>query len=156
MSDLNIKKHPNFVLRKKCEMLNGFGETEKQLASDMATTMYAAGGIGFAAPQVGISKKVIIVDVGKGLLKMVNPKITAKKGSSSLEEGCLSVPEKSINVRRAEEITVSYIDENDKECTKTFHGLTARAIQHEVDHLAGKLIIDYRPWYKRIFSKKGD
>jgi len=151
MKDLNIKKHPDPVLRKKSGSLKKFGESEKELASQMTTTMRVTHGIGLAAPQVGISKRIIIVDTESGILKMVNPKIISKKGSSSLEEGCLSVPDKSVNVKRAEEITISYIDENNKERTETFSGLTARVIQHELDHLAGKLIIDYLPWYKRIF-----
>jgi len=156
MSRLKIAKYPDGVLRKKCPSIKGVGTEEKALIIDMAAAMYDANGIGLAAPQVGVAKSVIVVDAGCGLLKMANPRIISKKGTSSMDEGCLSVPEKSVTVRRAEEISVSYIDENGKERVKAFSGLAARVILHEIDHLRGKLILDYLPWYKKIFSKKGD
>ena len=151
---LEIKKLPNTVLRKKCEPISEVGSAEKELFSKMADAMYKSQGIGLAAPQIGISKKIIVIDTGKGLLKMINPKILSAKGKASMEEGCLSVPGNSVNVERSDEVTVSYLDENGKKCKKTFHDLTARVIQHEMDHLNGKLIIDYLPWYKRVFCKK--
>ena len=95
-----------------------------------------------------------MIAAGEVLLKMVNPVILSQKGRSGLEEGCLSVPGEGVHVERAEEISVSYLDENGRRCNKTFRGLTARIIQHEIDHLNGKLIIDYLPWYKKIFRKK--
>jgi len=156
MSRLKIAKYPDGVLRKKCPPIKGVGTEEKALIIDMAAAMYDANGIGLAAPQVGVTKSVIVVDTGCGLLKMANPRIISKKGTSSMDEGCLSVPEKSVPVRRAKEISVSYIDENGKERVTTFSGLAARVILHEIDHLRGKLILDYLPWYKKIFSKKGD
>ena len=154
MSEPCIKTYPNSVLRKKSRSISDVGEGEKKLISQMVETMYETHGIGLAAPQIGISKNIIVVDIGKGLLKMANPKIVSKKGLTTLEEGCLSVPKKSVNVERASEVTVSYIDENGSQCKKTFRNLAARVIQHEIDHLNGKLIIDYLPWYKRIFSKR--
>ena len=152
---MKIKLYPSVVLGKKSRKLVAVGSSEQKLFSCMVATMHAPGGIGLAAPQVGVSKRAAVVDGEEGLLKIVNPRILSKKGLSELEEGCLSVPEKGVNVKRAEEILVSYLDENGKRCKKTFRGLTARIIQHEIDHLNGKLIIDYLPWYKRIF-KKGD
>ncbi len=156
MGYLTIRKYPDIVLRKKCQLLDGVGSSEQKLLDDMAMTMYATRGIGLAAPQVGISKSIAVVDAGKGLIKMINPKVLSKRGSSELEEGCLSVPQKCVNVKRAEEILVSYIDENARKCERSFRGLTARVVQHEIDHLNGKLIIDYLPWYKKMFIKEGD
>ena len=151
MSTLKIKKYPDKVLRTRCDNVKSIDGADKKLLSDMAESMYEVGGIGLAAPQVGINKNIVVFDTGKGLLKMFNPKILSKKGLASLEEGCLSVPESTVNVKRSEEICVSYIDENGKECKKVFNGLPARVIQHEIDHLNGKLIIDYLPWYKKLF-----
>jgi len=114
--------------------------------------MYKASGVGLAASQVGIQKRIAVVNAGECILKMVNPEILSKKGVSVMEEGCLSVPNKCVNVKRAEEIEVSYLDENDKRCRRKFSGLAARIIQHEIDHLNGKLIIDYLPWPRRLFA----
>ena len=153
MAPLKIKKYPDAVLRKRCASLEGKCAGKEVLFSDMAETMHATGGIGLAASQVGISDRIAIVDSDEGLLKMINPEILARKGSSALEEGCLSVPEAAVTVRRAEEVSVSYVDEKGRHIKKTFRGLTARVVQHEIDHLNGKLIIDYLPWYKRLFRK---
>ncbi len=154
MGRLEIKRLPSAVLRKKSRKLEGVGPAEQKLFSDMTVTMREMHGIGLAAPQVGVSKQAILVDTGDGdVLKMVNPVILSKKGHVGLEEGCLSVPGKGVTVKRAEEISVSYLDENDSRRNKTFRGLTARVIQHEVDHLNGKLIIDYLPWYKKIMFR---
>ena len=154
MPDLTIKTYPSGVLRKKCSFVKGVGSEEKMLLSDMTRVMYSSNGIGLAASQVGITKSIAVADAGEGLIKMVNPRIVSEKGSSSMEEGCLSVPDSFVKVRRASEIVVSYLDENDKECKRAFHGLAARVIQHEIDHLNGKLIIDYMSWYKRLMKKK--
>ncbi len=155
MGRLEIKTCPSAVLRKKSRPLEGVGPSEQKLFSDMTVTMRAMQGIGLAAPQVGISKRAVLVDAGGALLKMVNPVILSKKGRAELEEGCLSVPEKVVNVERAQEVSISYLDENGTRYNKTFRGLTARIIQHEIDHLNGKLIIDYLPWYKKVFKKRG-
>lgn len=154
MPDLTIRTYPSGVLRKKCSLVKGVGSEEKMLLSDMTRVMYSSNGIGLAASQVGITKSIAVVDAGTGLIKMANPMIVSGKGSSSMEEGCLSVPDNYVNVKRAAEIAVSYLDENDKECKKTFCGLVARVIQHEIDHLNGKLIIDYVSWYGRLRKKR--
>ena len=148
---MKIEIYPATVLRKKCAAIEGIGSKEKKLFLEMTELMRAAGGIGLAAPQVGILKDVIVANSGEKLLKMGNPKILSENGSAFLEEGCLSVPGKNVDIERAMEISVSYIDENDKKRTETFRDLTARVIQHEIDHLNGRLIIDYLPWYKRLF-----
>lgn len=154
MSSLEIKIYPDPVLRKKAEPLQSVGNEEKDLMRFMALTMYAGRGIGLAAPQVGISKRIIVADAGDGLVKMVNPEITQDRQTASLEEGCLSLPGKFVDMQRAEKISVSYIDENNNRLVKNFSGLIARVIQHEGDHLNGKLIIDYLPWFKKMFPKK--
>ncbi|MBN1353193.1 MAG: peptide deformylase, partial [Candidatus Omnitrophica bacterium] len=84
-----------------------------------------------------------------------NPNIVIRRGCSVSVEGCLSMPNVTVEIKRAKEISVSFMDESGKTTVKTFGGITAKAIQHEVDHLNGKLIIDYLPWYKKIFSNKG-
>jgi peptide deformylase len=152
---LEIRKHPEPVLRKKSKDIHRVTNREKELIGHMVETMYESRGIGLAAPQVGISKRIAVVDAGDGLLKMINPTIIERKGASRLEEGCLSVSGAQVEVERAEEITVSFLDEVGKRITKNFKGLTARAVQHEIDHINGKLIIDYLPWYKRLFAGKG-
>ena len=111
--------------------------------------MYADGGVGLAAPQVAISLRILVMDVdpdiegdGVGLLKMVNPKITSRDGEIEFEEGCLSVPDFRIKVERSRKIVVEFLDENGQENTLALEGLPAIAVQHEMDHLDGKLIID--------------
>ena len=150
MALLQIRIYPDPILRKKCREIAGVGDEEKKFLDDMAETMRANHGVGLAGPQVGILQRIIVLDAGESLLKMVNPKILSKEGGSRLEEGCLSVIDKTVNIKRAEEISVSFVDETGKECVEMFSGLTARVIQHEIEHLDGKLIIDYLPWYKRL------
>jgi peptide deformylase len=156
MYDLRIRTHPDPILRQKSQKVSSVGEGEKKLLDYMVETMYANQGIGLAAVQVGITKRMIVIDAGEGVLKMVNPEITSASGSSVLEEGCLSVPGKLVSVVRPERIRVSYIDENNTPKENEFASLTSKAIQHEIDHLNGKIILDYLPWYHRIFPKRGE
>ncbi len=156
MSVLKLSTYPNPLLRKRSQAIQSVGSEEISLLDYMAETMYVNRGIGLAAPQVGIPKRVIVVDTGSGLLKMINPQITSSKGTSLLEEGCLSLPGRLVEVQRAVEISVSFVDIDNKRQAGDFSALTAKAIQHEVDHLNGKLIIDYLPWYKRRLQKKGE
>ena len=117
----------------------------RTLLADMAETMYAGDGVGLAAPQVGVSLRLVTIDTGKGgsgLLKIVNPKIIAREGELEWEEGCLSVPEFRLKMKRSEKVTLEYLDESGKKCVKDCEGLLAVAVQHEIDHLDGKLIID--------------
>ena len=150
---MKIVTIPSGILRKKAVTVMDVGTQEKELMNDMTNIMYSTGGVGLAAPQIGISKNILIADTGKELLKMANAKILSRRGSTWMEEGCLSVPQKTVKVKRAQEIKVSYIDENNMSHTKTFKGMSARIIQHEIDHINAKLIIDYLPWHKKIFSK---
>lgn len=108
----------------------------------MADTMYAAKGVGLAAPQIGISKRVIVVDVGEGLWEVINPEIISKKGEECGVEGCLSIPGVTGQVYRAAHVVVTGLDRNGNEIRIEAGGLGARALQHEIDHLDGILFID--------------
>ena len=130
------------VLRTKSEAVIKVSQKIKALLADMADTMYAALGVGLAAPQVGISKRVIVVDVGEGLLELVNPKIVSAQGEDTKEEGCLSVPGLVGEVTRAAEVVVRAQDGKGRHREITATGLLARALQHEIDHLEGVLFID--------------
>lgn len=142
---------PNPTLRKKAVKVLKISGEEKKILDEMAETMYLKGGVGLAACQVGIDKQLVVVDIGDGLLKLVNPVIIKKEGSETLEEGCLSVPEAVIKVKRAKKITVEYLNEKGEAMTMTAEGLLARVIQHEIDHLLGKLIVDYLSPIKKLF-----
>ncbi len=115
------------------------------LIKAMIETMRDHKGIGLAAPQVGINEQIFVADPGDGdgPIAVINPKIVKKSGSGSLEEGCLSIPGVVLTIKRPSKITVRFRDENGKEVEKEFTELRARVLQHETDHLNGKLIIDY-------------
>ena len=142
---------PNACLRKKAVKVFKISDEEKRILDEMAETMYIKGGVGLAACQVGIDKQLVVIDIGDGLIKLVNPVIIKKEGYEALEEGCLSVPEAVIKVKRAKKITVEYLNEKGEAMTMTAEGLLARVIQHEVDHLLGKLIVDYLSPIKKLF-----
>ena len=114
------------------------------MLDDMAETMYAANGVGLAAPQIGKSLRLVVIDVEDehGLLELVNPVITMREGSVVDSEGCLSIPKVYGDVERAERVTVKYTDRRSRRRTLTADGLLARCIQHECDHLDGRLFID--------------
>jgi peptide deformylase len=113
------------------------------LIESMIATMRRAKGIGLAAPQVGINRRLFVIDIGHGPMAMVNPRITRASGSGVLEEGCLSIPEVTVLVERPQTITVEYTDEHNEMVELTCEELLARVVQHELDHLDGKLIVDY-------------
>lgn len=154
MAGLNIVKFPGDILKKRAAKVSAVGDEERSLLTEMAKTMYLNGGVGLAAVQVGIDRQMAVVDVGKGLIKMVNPVIVKSEGSEVAEEGCLSVPDTAVKVKRAKKITVQYMNEFGEISQLTAEGLLARAIQHELDHLSGKLIVDYLSPLKRIFLSK--
>jgi peptide deformylase len=139
-----IVKEPDAVLHKTAKEVKEITPNVKKLLNDMADTMYDAEGVGLAAPQVGILKRLIVVDVGDehGLIKMVNPVIVDKEGEQFGPEGCLSIPGYNGDVRRAEKVTVKGLDENGNEITITGTGLLSRCFQHEIDHLDGVLFTD--------------
>jgi len=156
MAILTLKKIPNGCLRIKARRIDKVGPIEKQALADMVETMYIYGGIGLAATQVGINMQLAVIDVGQGPLKFINPSIVKKEGCEIQEEGCLSVPDATIKVRRAKKVTVSYLTEDGFAMKITADGIFARAIQHEIDHLAGKLIVDYvNPIKRLMLMRKG-
>jgi peptide deformylase len=120
----------------------------------MAQAMYAGSGIGLAAPQVGISLAMIVADAGSGLYKLVNPRVMKKSGSQSFDEGCLSIPGVCVRVKRPRRVVVQALDEHGARVRLEAEGLLATVLQHEIDHLRGKLIIDYASLWKKIKIKK--
>ena len=148
MAIFNILKYPDPVLKKKAEPVPEITEDIQRLIDDMAETMYAAPGVGLAAPQIGRSIRVIVIDVsskeeGKGgLISLINPDIIEHSGEIAWEEGCLSVPDYSADVRRFERVVVKGLDRNGREKIVVGEGLLSIALQHEIDHINGILFID--------------
>tara|TARA_B100000035_G_scaffold307604_1_gene311101 strand:+ start:1921 stop:2445 length:525 start_codon:yes stop_codon:yes gene_type:complete len=149
MSLRNIVVEPDPILRKKSENLEKVDDELKKLLDDMLETMYAAPGIGLAAVQIGILKRLIVIDISKenekkNPLFLINPKIISKSESTSIyEEGCLSLPGHFAEIERPAECKIKYLDYNGKEKEMTAKGLLSTCIQHEIDHLNGVLFIDY-------------
>lgn len=144
MSIRFIVKHPDDVLREKAQEVTKFNANLHKLLDDMADTMYDADGVGLAAPQIGISKRVIVVDVGddNGLIELVNPEIVTADGEQLGPEGCLSIPGLQGDVKRAYHVVIRGFDRHGKPIQYEGTELLARAFQHEVDHLNGVLFID--------------
>jgi len=154
---LEILKYPDPRLRVKCKPIDNFDDELKKIVSDMAETMYNAPGVGLAAPQVGIDKRLFIIDISKEkneLKVFINPTILKMEGEVCDEEGCLSVPGEYANVTRAEVVEAVAQDLNGNEFIIKADGLLARAIQHELDHLNGTLFLDRLPAFKRESVKK--
>ena len=143
LSTLKVRTYGDSCLRKKCVPVKEIGPSERIVVNAMIETMHQSKGIGLAAPQVGITQRFFVADIGEGSMVIINPEIVKRGGLCLLEEGCLCLPEVTITVKRAEEITVNYMDENDQLMTMACSGLLARVIQHETDHLDGVLIVDY-------------
>lgn len=132
------------VLREKAQPVEKFDKNLKSLVKRMFKTMKEADGVGLAAPQVGVSLRVVTIDVGDGPYVLVNPEIIwQSEVESDFEEGCLSFPGITVNIRRPEKVKVSYFDEKGNKAVIEADGLFARAVQHELDHLNGILIIDH-------------
>lgn len=142
MPVLDIKKAGDPVLREKCQPIDTFDRKLRLLLSNMADTMYKADGVGLAAPQIGLSIDVVVIDVGEGIIELINPKIIEREGMVEDTEGCLSVPGIYGTVERSERVVVEYQNRFGKKRTLEGTGLLARAIQHELDHLDGILFID--------------
>lgn len=151
---MKIRKFPDPVLRTKTAMVGPIGSEERHLLDEMAKTMYMSQGVGLAATQVGLKTQLAVINVGTGLIKMINPAIVKSEGRIVQEEGCLSVPGTTVNVKRARKVIVQYMNENGDVCELKADGLLARAIQHEIDHLNGVMIIDYLNPIKRAFAKR--
>ena len=149
MTQRKIIIEPDTILRKKSETLEKVDNELKILMDDMLETMYAAPGIGLAAVQVGVLKRVIVIDISKDKEKknplfLINPKIVSKSNkTSTYEEGCLSLPGYFAEIERPAECKIEYLDYEGKKSEMEANGLLATCIQHEVDHLNGILFIDY-------------
>ncbi len=142
MAKRNIVKIGDDVLRKICRTQLTFDDRLHQTLDDMAETMYEAEGVGLAAPQVGILRRYCIVDVGDGLIELINPVITGKSGEQTGDEGCLSIPGRYETVTRPLSVTVRAQNRDGENITVSGEGLKARALCHEIDHLDGILYID--------------
>lgn len=141
MAVLEIVKIGDPALEERAQEVPRLTKRISKLIDDMLETMYAANGVGLAAPQIGVGQRIIVLDVGEGPLVLINPQI--KKGSGEIidVEGCLSVPERWVYVKRLESIVVQGRDEKGKTVRIEAEGLLARALQHEIDHLDGILIL---------------
>lgn len=160
MALLQIRHFPDPVLKVKAAPVEVFDDELRQLAADMAETMYAAPGVGLAAPQVAVSRRLLVIDCssrdeGPGLLSVVNPEILEADGERCEEEGCLSVPGYYANVPRKAWVKVRFQDLQGESRTLEAEGLWAVAFQHEIDHLDGILFVDHLSALKRsMFRKK--
>jgi len=157
-----IVLHPDPRLKKVAASVDDLSDELRTLADDMLATMYDAPGIGLAAPQIGVSQRLIVLDCIKEEgaaprpLAMFNPQIVAASDETNVyEEGCLSIPEIYADVTRPEVVTVRWMDVNGAEQEETFDGLWATCVQHEIDHLDGKLFIDYlSPLKRQLITRK--
>ena len=149
VTKLKIRIFGDPCLRLKSVPVKEVGPAERVLIAAMIETMHEYKGIGLAAPQVGFNQRIFVADIGNGPIAVINPKIIKRSGSGVLEEGCLSLPGVTVEVRRPKKIFVSYIDENNRRVESAYDELMARVIQHETDHLNGKLITDYLTFTRR-------
>ena len=146
MALLNVLVYPDPRLRQRAQPVARVDDTVRRLVDDMAETMYQAPGIGLAAIQVDVARRVIVIDISadqRDLKVFINPEILQHTGTQEVEEGCLSVPGVYAPVNRAEFVTVRALDRDGKPFEIDAHGLLAVCIQHEVDHLDGKVFVDY-------------
>jgi peptide deformylase len=146
MAILEILQYPDPRLNTPAQRVEKIDAATRKLVDDMAETMYAAPGVGLAATQVDVHKQIVIIDVSEDrsdLRVFINPEITRREGLSVNQEGCLSVPGIYDNVERADSVTVTALDRNGSRFTLNASGLLATCIQHEVDHLQGKVFVDY-------------
>ncbi len=159
MAVREILKYPHPLLKRKAKPVVMVDEGTRRIIADMIETMYAAPGIGLAAPQIGELLRIIVVDVsvkekGNGLIVLINPEIVYAEGEIVYEEGCLSVPDFSIEVKRASDVVVKGLDREGLPVELKASGLEAVAIQHEIDHLNGTLIIDRVSFLKRELYRR--
>jgi len=157
MSQLTILEYPDSRLRTKAQPVALFDTALQVLIDDMFETMYAAPGIGLAATQVNVHKQLLVLDVSEernAPLVLINPRITAREGSQVYQEGCLSVPNIFADVERADRIHVEALDRHGQALDFDADGLLAVCIQHEMDHLVGKLFVDYLSPLKRELVRR--
>lgn len=157
MAQLNILHYPDPRLRKPALPVETVDDSVRTLVANMLETMYAAPGIGLAATQVNIRKRVVVMDISENKDQprvFINPTLLEREGEGEMDEGCLSVPGFYETVRRAERIRVSALDADGEPFELEAHGLLAVCIQHEIDHLDGKLFVDYLSVLKRDRIRK--
>lgn len=157
MSVLTVLHYPDDRLRTIAKPVTEFNEKLRQLVADMIETMYAENGIGLAATQVNIHQRVVVIDLSEERNQpqvFINPEIITKSGDTTYEEGCLSVPQNYANVERAAEVTVKAQDAEGNPFEVNANGLLAICLQHELDHLVGKLFVDYLSPLKRDRIRK--
>ncbi len=160
MAILEIKRYPESVLREKCLPVENIDGKLQRLIDNMLETMYAAPGVGLAAPQVGISRRLVVIDVSlreeekTPLIVLINPEIVDAEGEVEGEEGCLSFPGYTTTVKRSERVVVRGLDRKGRPLEVEGTSLLSRALQHEIDHLNGTLLIDRISRIKREFFKK--
>jgi peptide deformylase len=154
MSKMRILTYPDSVLLGKSAPVEKVDMQVAKLIQGMSEVMVAAQGIGLAAPQVGVPHRIIIFDVGDGLVSLVNPVIIERHGRIRMEEGCLSCPGIAVNVSRSERILVRGLNLAGKEVTIEAEGLKARVLQHEIDHLDGVLILEKLTWMEKMMAKR--
>ncbi|HOB08455.1 MAG TPA: peptide deformylase [Limnochordia bacterium] len=142
MAVLKVIKAGDPILRQPTQPVTRITKRVSRLIEDMIETMYAVDGVGLAAPQVGVSKKIAVIDVGEGPIALINPKIIEGSGEDIDVEGCLSVPGKQAYVKRMATVKVQALNEKGKPVQIEAEGLLARALQHEIDHLNGILFTD--------------
>lgn len=142
MAILEIRKAGDKVLKEICQPVEKIDRNIRQTLNDMAETMYKANGVGLAAPQIGISLRLVVIDIGEGLIELINPMIIKSEGREKDTEGCLSIPDIYGEVERYSKVTVESLNRHGKKQCLTSEGLLARAFQHELDHLDGILFID--------------
>lgn len=143
MAIRKIRTMGDRILAKKCRPVDAMTPKIKTLIEDMLDTMYDAYGVGLAAPQVGILKRIVVIDVGERPWVLINPEIVETSGEQTGDEGCLSLPGKSGTVTRPNVVTVKALNENMEPFTLTGEGLLARAICHECDHLEGIMYVEH-------------
>jgi len=159
MALLDIRTYPDPVLRERCRPVEAVGDPVREILGNMAETMYVNRGVGLAAPQVGVSLRLIVVDTqqdtGGMLYKLVNPRIVEKSGKKKSEEGCLSLPGLITEIDRYETVTVEALDPAGEPVRIEADGLLSVALQHEIDHLDGVLLVDRLSSLRRsLYHKK--
>ena len=154
MAVLEVMKTGHPVLKQIAEPVEFVNKKIRQLLDDMAETMYKTDGVGLAAPQVNVSKRIIVLDDGNGLIEVINPELVKKEGSQVGLEGCLSVPELFGDVERYDKIEVHGINRNNKKIKIKAEGFLARIFQHEIDHLNGILFVEKLVNPNEIFIHK--
>lgn len=144
MAILQLRVYPDPVLRQKAKRVRKIDGSILKLIDDMVQTMYEIGGVGLAAPQVGVSLRVAVIEIpGEETVVLVNPEVVKRSGEMEVTEGCLSVPGYRGDIKRSEKVTVKALDRNGKEFRIKGEGLLAEALEHEIDHLNGALYIDH-------------